>query len=150
MKNKSVQFLKFYLLGQGEISVQLISSAAKQHMRSVDILTDFIRRTGMHARLMSMFYVLDSQILFQSTRKNCFYQLKHRVMHPTWMQGYNVLAFFGVSLDPLGIVALNSVVYGYICILQLYLCGAGLQLASRIINKLNVVFYKPSVCSTSR
>lgn len=47
-------------------------------------------------------------------------------MHPTWVQGYNMVAFFSASLDPSGIVALNSVVCEYSCILQVYLGGAEL------------------------
>lgn len=82
-----------------------------------------------------------SQILLQSTHRHCFYQLQHGVA-----QGYNMLGFFGECLEPSGIVALNSVVYEYIFILQLYLCGAGLELAPRRINKhmssyINVIYY---------
>jgi len=39
----------------------------------VYILINFIRRTGTHVKLGAMFYILESQILFQSTHTNCFY-----------------------------------------------------------------------------
>lgn len=35
------------------------------------------------------------------------------------MQGYNMLAFFSVSLYPSEVVALSSEVYEYTCILQI-------------------------------
>lgn len=105
-------------------------------MRFVYILMSF-----MHAKLVGTFYMQGCQIILRSTCRHCFYQLQHRVM-----QGYSMLAFFGECLDLSGIVALNSVVYEYIFILQLYLCGAGLELAPRRINKhmssyINVIYY---------
>lgn len=66
------------------------------------------------------------------------------------MQGYNIVAFFGVSLYPSGVVALSSEVYEYPCILQIQiLWGARSYVASRRLNKykfsyINLV-YMPSV-----